>query len=70
MPRQTSSRNQVEGTLYNDYALGSRMQYQVRASSTGDHWLVEKLQDEPYEGVMDDQVVIGWRTADSILVRD
>ena len=62
--------NQVKGTLYNDYALGSRIQYQVRAESDGEHWLVEKLQDEPFEGVLDDEVVIGWRSADSILVED
>jgi spermidine/putrescine transport system ATP-binding protein len=62
--------NQVKGVLYNDYALGSRIQYQVRAESDGEHWLVEKLQDEPFEGIIDETVTIGWRSEDSILVRD
>ena len=59
--------NQVTGTLFNDYSLGSRLQYQVRGSD-GYQWLVEKLQDEPYEGALDDDLVIGWRPEDSILV--
>ena len=62
--------NQVKGVLYNDYALGSRIQYQVRAESDGEHWLVEKLQDEPFEGRIDETVTIGWRSEDSILVRN
>ena len=62
--------NQVRGVLYNDYALGSRIQYQVRAESDGEHWLVEKLQDEPFEGRIDETVTIGWRSEDSILVTE
>jgi len=60
--------NKVQGTVYNDYSLGSRIQYQVRADSDGYQWLVERLQDEPYEGKLDDTVRIGWRPEDSILV--
>jgi len=62
--------NRLHGTLFNDYALGSRIQYQVRVAGGARHWLVEKLQDEPYEGGLGDEVAIGWRPADSILVRD
>ncbi len=63
--------NQVRGTLFNDYSLGSRLQYQVRSTSQDNyHWLVEKLQDEPFEGKFEDTVVIGWRKEDSILVAD
>lgn len=62
--------NRVEGTLFNDYALGSRIQYQVRAAGEDANWLVEKLQDEPFDGVIDDTVTIGWRPEDSILVPD
>jgi len=62
--------NRLHGTLFNDYALGSRIQYQVRIAGGARHWLVEKLQDEPYEGALGDEVAIGWRPADSILVRD
>jgi len=60
--------NRVEGTLFNDYALGSRQQYQVRGASDGYHWLVERLQDEPYDGPRGSAVVIGWRPEDSIVV--
>lgn len=62
--------NRLHGTLFNDYALGSRIQYQVRIAGGARHWLVEMLQDEPYEGALGDEVAIGWRPADSILVRD
>ena len=62
--------NKVKGTVYNDYALGSRVQYQVRSEDGGMHWLVERLQDEPYDGKAGDKVVLGWRTEDSILVEE
>ncbi len=62
--------NRVEGRLFNDYALGSRVQYQVRSTETADHWLVEMLQDDPYDGRFDDAVTLGWRSEDSILVSD
>ncbi len=62
--------NRIEGTLYNDYALGSRIQYQVRIEDLGVHWLVERLQDEPFAGEPGTSVVIGWRPEDGILVRD
>ncbi len=61
--------NSLEGKLFNDYALGSRVQYQVRTPS-GVHWLVERLQDDPFDGRIDDTVVIGWRPEDSILVAE
>jgi len=62
--------NKVKGTVYNDYALGSRVQYQVR-SETGDmQWLVERLQDEPFDGKVGDKATLGWQTEDSILVGD
>jgi spermidine/putrescine transport system ATP-binding protein len=60
--------NKVKGTVYNDYALGSRVQYQVRAEDDNKHWLVERLQDEPFDGKAGDRVNLGWRTEDSILV--
>ena len=62
--------NRVEGTLFNDYSLGSRIQYQVRTEGEDSHWLVEKLQDEPFDGTLGAPVVIGWRPDDSILVTD
>ncbi len=69
-PEAQTLPNRVHGTLFNDYALGSRQQYQVRGASDGYHWLVEKLQDDPYDGSRGSKVVIGWRPEDSILVAD
>ena len=59
--------NTLTGTLFNDYALGSRIQYQIRTADDA-HWLVERLQDEPFEGALGDEVTVGWRPEDSILV--
>ena len=59
--------NVVTGTLFNDYALGSRIQYQIRTAG-GEHWLVERLQDESFGGALGDEVTLGWRPEDSILV--
>ncbi len=61
--------NRLKGVVFNDYALGSRIQYQVRVSG-GEHWLIERLQDEPFEGKVNDTVDIGWRAEDSILVSE
>jgi spermidine/putrescine transport system ATP-binding protein len=60
--------NSVEGRLYNEYALGSRIQYQVRVD---EHvFIVEKLRQQAYSGQLDDIVRIGWSAADSMLVGD
>ena len=63
-------KNTVKGIAFNDYALGSRVQYQVRIEQFAEPWLVERLQDEPYERQRGDMVEIGWRPEDAILVRD
>ncbi len=60
--------NRVEGTLYNEYSLGSRIQYQVRVGEQV--FLVEKLREQRYQGKLDDRVTIGWDAPDSILVAD
>jgi spermidine/putrescine transport system ATP-binding protein len=53
----------LEGTVYNEYALGSRMQYHVRV---GDKMLsVEKLREDRYTGDLDSKVLIGWDVEDS-----
>ena len=58
--------NSLSGRLYNEYALGSRIQYQVRV---GDQvFMVEKLRQQAYTGKLDDQVLIGWDSQHSILV--
>ena len=63
-PGETAG-HQVEGVLYNEYALGSRIQYQVRVGEAV--FLVEKLREQRYEGQLDDRVVIGWEARDSVL---
>jgi len=62
--------NRIRGVVFNDYALGSRIQYQVRSAANSDHWLVERLQDEAYEGQLGDSVDIGWRPEDSIVLSE
>ena len=60
--------NCLEGLLYNEYVLGSRVQYQVRV---GEHvFIVEKLRQQSFAGRRDDSVLIGWDARDSILVTD
>jgi len=60
--------NCLEGRLYNEYVLGSRVQYQVRV---GEHvFIVEKLRQQVFEGQRDDKVLIGWDAEGSILVTD
>lgn len=56
----------LTGRLYNEYALGSRIQYQVRVGEQV--FMVEKLRQQAYRGKLDDEVTIGWDAADSILV--
>lgn len=65
---RNEAENCLEGRLYNEYVLGSRIQYQVRV---GEHvFIVEKLRQQAYGGKLDDQVLIGWDAKDSILVTD
>jgi spermidine/putrescine transport system ATP-binding protein len=60
--------NCLTGRLYNEYVLGSRIQYQVRV---GEHvFIVEKLRQQAFAGRLDDNVLIGWDAKDSILVTD
>jgi spermidine/putrescine transport system ATP-binding protein len=69
-PAAENLENKLDAIYFNDYPLGSRIQYQVRSADDGQHWLIEKLQDEPYEGRYDERVVIGWRPEDSIIVSE
>ena len=64
----TEAENALHGRLYNEYALGSRIQYQVRVGEQV--FIVEKLRQQAYGGGLDDPVTIGWDAADSILVSD
>lgn len=60
--------NSVSGRLYNEYALGSRIQYQVRVGDSV--FVVEKLRQQPFTGKLDDEVLIGWDAKDGMLVND
>lgn len=64
--KSDQTENHVSGRVYNEYALGSRIQFQVRA---GDQvFIVETLRQQMIGGRRDDDVLIGWNAADSILV--
>jgi spermidine/putrescine transport system ATP-binding protein len=60
--------NSIKGKLYNEYALGSRIQYQVRAGERV--YVVEKLRQQAPKLALDQDVLIGWDAADSVLVAD
>ena len=64
----SEAENSLEGRLYNEYAFGSRIQYQVRVGEQV--FIVEKLRQQAYLGRLDDIVTIGWNAANSILVSD
>ncbi len=49
----------VQGSLQDEYALGSRIQYEV-VSSTGRRVTVEKLREDRYLGAPGDDVILGW----------
>lgn len=66
LQQPAEAENHLRGRIYNEYALGSRIQYQVRV---GDHvFIVEKLRQQAFDGKLDDEVLIGWDARDSILV--
>lgn len=68
LSRPDEAENHVKGTLYNEYALGSRVQYHVKVGER--MYVVEKLREQAYHGKINDEVVIGWDAADSVLVTD
>lgn len=64
--KEDQAENHVRGRVYNEYALGSRIQFQVRAGEQV--FVVETLRQQMIGGRRDDDVLIGWNAADSILV--
>jgi spermidine/putrescine transport system ATP-binding protein len=64
--KSDQTENHVRGRVYNEYALGSRIQFQVRAGEQV--FIVETLRQQMIGGRRDDDVLIGWNAADSILV--
>jgi spermidine/putrescine transport system ATP-binding protein len=61
-----SADNQLEGTVYNEYSLGSRIQYQVRVG--GKVMLAELSRARALADSNGARVVIGWDAADAITV--
>uniref|UniRef100_UPI0035B298C9 TOBE domain-containing protein n=1 Tax=Aestuariivirga sp. TaxID=2650926 RepID=UPI0035B298C9 len=68
LPARPQTGNALGGKLYNEYVLGSRIQYQVRVGDSV--FVVEKLRQQPFTGKLDDDVFIGWQAQDAILVAD
>ena len=66
--RREEAENVLTGTLYNEYALGSRIQYQVRVGEQV--FIVERLRQQALVGRLDTEVLVGWNARDSILVGD
>ena len=61
-----SADNVLEGTVYNEYSLGSRVQYQVRC---GDKViLLELSRSKALPASVDRHVRVGWDAADAIVV--
>jgi spermidine/putrescine transport system ATP-binding protein len=66
--RREDAENVLTGKLYNEYALGSRIQYQVRVGEQV--FIVERLRQQALNKQRDSDVMIGWNARDSILVGD
>ncbi len=66
--RRDEAENVLTGTLYNEYALGSRIQYQVRVGERV--FIAERLRQQALTGRLGNEVLIGWNARDSILVTD
>jgi len=58
--------NKLSGVIYNDYLLGSRVQYQVRVGKS-QTFLVEKLREQQLDVAAGAAVTIAWDTKESML---
>lgn len=63
-----ATENVITGVIYNEYSLGSRMQYQVRVGDKT--FLVEASRRQAWSGGADRPVRIGWHSADAIFVAE
>jgi len=59
----------VRGILRADYALGSRLQYEVEAAN-GARLTVEKLREDRFTGPSGAEVVLGWDVENTHLIRE
>ena len=57
--------NRFEGELFNEYLLGSRIQYQVRSGEMT--FLIEELRADAMTRAPGDRVMLSWRAADSMV---
>ncbi|WP_051341627.1 ABC transporter ATP-binding protein [Azospirillum halopraeferens] len=64
----TTTENVIVGTIYNEYSLGSRMQYQVRVGDKT--FIVEQSRRHACSGAPDRPVRIGWHARDAIFVAE
>lgn len=62
---EPESAARIEGTIANEYVLGSRVQYQVRAGE--EIYLVEKISDAASAERLGDPVQIGWKPGSSMI---
>ena len=59
----------VRGIMRAEYALGSRMQYDIEAAD-GSRLTVEKLREDRFRGQIGDQVVLGWDAEHAHLIME
>ena len=59
----------VRGVLRDEFALGSRLQYEVEIES-GANVTVEKLREDRFNGEMGSSVMLGWNSAHSHFIRE
>jgi spermidine/putrescine transport system ATP-binding protein len=58
----------VRGVLRAEYALGSRIQYEVETAD-GSKLTVENLREDRYKGAVGDSVILGWDIESTHLIR-
>jgi spermidine/putrescine transport system ATP-binding protein len=60
--------NAVEGRLYNEYSLGSRLQYQVRVGEKV--LLIERSRRDAFAGDPKQPVLVGWDVRDQLFLEE
>ncbi|MFO1039304.1 MAG: ABC transporter ATP-binding protein [Geminicoccaceae bacterium] len=60
--------NVLPGVVYNEYTLGSRLQYQVRVHDKV--FVVECSRRYAWKGGLDQPVMVGWNAADAVFIKD
>jgi spermidine/putrescine transport system ATP-binding protein len=60
--------NSVEGRLYNEYSLGSRLQYQVRVGEKV--LMVERSRRDAFAGDPERPILVGWDVRDQLFIAE